>query len=503
MDYGLEKGINLPKTGTLTFNSKGKRILLIAPYGNLPVYWFPLALGYLKSNLQDHHEVKILDCTNEDIRPRSSEFKKQLQKFKPDVVGVSTASITYHYALEALKVTKSLNSSTITVMGGAHPTIYADSTMKNDCVDFCFKGESELSFPIFIDQLDQGDFSSDIKGLVYRKNGKVIHNAMELEPNIDKIKIPDYGSLNLNGYLAKGYNYGGLYGKTAPIWVTRGCPYRCQFCSAPQVNGRKMRAHTTKYLRNWIDHLYNEFDIRQFAIVDDQFTFDVPLAKEYCREFIELRKSGHFAEDIYFTTPNGIRMERVDEELLRLMKEAGWVGVTIAPESGSRKVLKRMQKGLNPDIVPGVVEKVKKAGLSARGFFMVGYPGETMEDLDDTKKLIRKCRFDSLVIGRFNPFPGTPIFDELVKNGDIPPDYLPPQVFKLFLPFQKKITQELYSPPGFENFSLFRMLLWEHILMAIRNPKSIRYFFKYYGFKNFIRKLYDLVSMPDDRRLLS
>ena len=123
---------------------------------------------------------------------------------------------------------------------------------------------------------------------------------------------------------------------------------------------------------------------------------------------------------------------------------------------------------------------------------MVGYPGETKEDIRETIKLIRKCKFDSIIMGRFIPFPGTPVFDELVRNGDIPNDYSPPQSFKLFLPFQKKTEQKIYTPDSLEKFSLFRLVLRENIFLALRNPSSVLYFIKYYGIMNFMKKMYFL-----------
>lgn len=471
---------------------KGKRILLVAPHGNIPAYWFPLALGYLKSNIPGHHQVKIFDCTLYDIPAESAAFRRELAEFRPDIVGVSTASLTSTEAINVLKVSKSLDSNIVTVIGGSHATNYPEAVMKNEFIDYLFRGEADLSFSVFLEQLESSGNFSLVKGLAYRKNGVLIQNDMEIENDLDKIKIPDYHALQLNEYIKRGYNYGGFYGRTAPIWVTRGCPFKCTFCSAPLLNGKKIRAHSIKYLVEWVEYLYHEFDIRQFSIIDDNFTFDMGFAKGFCRDIIKLKESGWFNEKIYFATPNGVRMQLLDDELLALMKKAGWMGLTIAPESGSLKTLKRMKKSLKPEVVPGAVDKIRAAGLSVRAFFMVGYPGETLEDVDDTIKLIRKCKFDALTIGRFVPLPGTPIYDELVSTGEIPPDYVPPQTFALFLPFQKKLRKQMYNPPGFENYSLFWVLLREHILLALRNPPSVYYFIKYYGIGNVLKKLFFL-----------
>lgn len=467
------------------------RIMFIVPYGNIPAYWFPLAFGYLKSNIPKHHQVKILDCSLAGMLSDSADLTKEIEDFNPDIVAVSTASLTSVEAVNVLKVAKDIKPDVITVFGGSHATNYPDKVMQNKFVDYLFRGEADLSFAVFLDQLSLGNFSL-VKGLIYRKDGVLIKNEIENEDDIDKINPPDYHALQLGEYLKRGYNYGGFYGRTAPIWVTRGCPFKCTFCSAPLLNGKTIRAHSTEYIVKWIEHLYHEFDIRQFSIIDDNFTYDIKYAKAFLTEIIRRLENGWFKEKIYFATPNGVRMQFLDDELLALMKKAGWEGLTIAPESGSMKTLRRMKKNLNVKMVPDIVKKIRAAGISVRAFFMVGYPGESVEDVKDTVKLIRSCKFDSIIIGRFVPLPGTPIYDELVELGEIPSDYMPPQTFALFTPFQEKLRHKMYNPPGFENFNLFWMLLREHIFLAFRNPYSIVYFIEYYGITNVVKKMFFL-----------
>ena len=479
------------KNTLLQEGDKSYRILLMVPYGNIPAYWFPLALGYLKSNIPETHHVKILDCTLDDIPSDSPDLIKELKEFDPDIVGVSTASLTSSEAINALKVAKALKPEVITVLGGSHPTNYPEKVMKNKYIDYCFRGEADLSFAVFLNQLTLGNFDS-VDGLVYRKNGDLVKNEIKNEDDIDKIKMPDYHALRLKTYLDHGYNYGGFYGKTAPIWVTRGCPFKCSFCSAPLLNGRGIRAHSPEYLANWIEYLYHEFGIRQFSIIDDNFTFDMDYAKSFCQFIIQRVENGWFSEKIYFTTPNGVRMEMLDDELLVLMKKAGWEGLTLAPESGSKKTLVRMKKNTNLEEVPKIVNRVRTAGLKVRAFFMIGYPGETLEDLKDTVKLIRKCMLDSIIVGRFVPLPGTPIYDELVELGEIPEDYIPPQTFSMFTPFQQRTRHKIYNPAGFERFNLFWFLLREHVFLAFRNPRAVLYFIKYYGIMNVMKKMFFL-----------
>jgi radical SAM superfamily enzyme YgiQ (UPF0313 family) len=470
---------------------KGLRILLVSPYGNTPNRFFPLSLGYLKSNTPQQHTIKILDATFDRMPANSAGFQQILRKFNPDVVGITVHSVVFEEAINICRGSKAVNPNIITVMGGAHPTTSPETVMENQDIDYVFRGESELSFPKFLDQLEgERDFSG-VMGLVYRKNRALIKNDMERESDLDSIKLPDYEALQLDEHIKRGYFYGGAYGRTAPIWVTRGCPYQCQYCSAPLINGRKVRVHSVSYMVNLINYLRVRFSIEQFTIIDDNFTFYLDYAKEFCRKIIELKEKGLLDNNIRFTTPNGIRMERIDDELLHLMRQAGWHEVGIAPESGSLKTLKRMKKHINLDKVPGIVDRIKAAGLSVRGFFILGYPGETKEDIKATIALIRKCRFDGILMGRFVPIPGTPVFDELVRLGEITPDYLP-RDFNIARPLQDEKKEGLYIPSSLKGgLNLFRITLTERILLSIKNPYSILLFIKYNGgIINIIKRLH-------------
>ncbi len=421
-----------------------KRIVLIYPHG---ANGMPLGFAYLKGNTdRNKYEISVLDCSLDDIEPGSSEFKTKLKDLNPQVVGITSWSQNFPEALKTLKAVKNINPDITTVLGGPHATVYPEHAIDNKDVDFVIRGEAEFSFQMFLDELfkTNRDFSK-VDGLVYRNNeGGIVCKDASFILNLDDIKMPDYDSINLDRYFKKGYNYE-LYSpkKNAPIWVTRGCPYKCAFCSVPMVSGGIIRKHSVAYMINVIKFLYENKGIRGFSIVDDNFTFDKDYAKSFCREVIKMRY-----KDIEFNTPNGIRMQRGDLELWRLMRQAGWRCVTVAPESGSQKVLNSMRKGLDVKEVPGIIKDMKKAGLKVNCFFMVGYPGETMEDISKTAALIRKCKPHIVAITIFQPMPGTPIYDDLVAKKEIPEGYLP----ELF-------GKTSYVTPELKGFNFSRFIL--------------------------------------------
>jgi|TARA_B100002003_G_scaffold229194_1_gene238284 radical SAM superfamily enzyme YgiQ (UPF0313 family) len=430
-------------------NKPKTKILLVQPHGFDIGFVLPMSLAYLDAQIdKEQFEVKILDCSLKDITSDSEEFAKVLTEFEPQVVGVTMWSLTYLEGVAVCKKAKSIVNNVITIAGGVHASMSYKKVMENDEIDFLIRGEAEDSFPLLMERIQNSEDYKDVSGLVYRDvNNKVIaNNEHTLIQNLDEIKIPDYESIDLAEYHRKGYSLKTKLDKNAPVWLTRGCPYTCQYCSSPMLSGRAMRKHSPEYVTKWIRQLYAD-GIRFINIIDDNFTFDLEYAKDICRNIISLN-----LKDLAFGTPNGVRMQRGDTELWSLMKRAGWKAVCIAPESGSKRTLKRMKKGLNPDVIPGIVRDIKKAGLYVHAFFIIGYPGDTMEDLVDTRNLILNTDMDSFSLFIFQALPGTPVFHTLVQAGEITQGYVPTTES-----FQQTHG---YVTPGLEgvNMKLFRFM---------------------------------------------
>ena len=441
------------------------RVALIHPHGCEMNTFLPLSLAYLKACLDDSEfDVKIIDCTLQKIRYDSIELSSQLTKFNPQIVALSTLSHTYQEGLDLLKRSKKLLPSVVTIIGGAHATTYFKETMKNPEIDFLFRGEGEESFPLFIKKIIKGEDVSKISGLVYRgPQGLLQHNGVAIIEDLDSVSLPDYESINLDEYYRRGYRYNTKESHNAPIWLTRGCPYRCQYCAAPQLNGKPIRKQSPNYVINWIRYLYHKKDVRWINIIDDNFTFDVKYAKEVCRDIIDLG-----LKDLKFGTPNGIRMQRGDPELWKLMKKAGWTNLVVAPESGSLKVLQRMKKDLNLEIVPGIVDDMRKAKIGVKAFFIVGYPGETKDDLMATRRFILNCDFDNVLFNMYRPIPGTPIYNEQVAAGDISSH---------FLPTYNEVKSN-YMTPTLKGVNVKLFVAITFLLFFLRKPRRIFYFLK-------------------------
>lgn len=400
------------------------KVLFIWPKNKDMMLGIPLGFAYLFSNCcDDRFEFKLIDCVLDNLLSTDRELAKRAIGFAPDVVAVSASSTNFEEGLAVLQLCKEVNGNISTILGGPHATAYGYKAFDEESIDFLFMGEAEVGFKDFLYTfLGQGDKKySEIKGLAYKdRDGKKYFSEPARIGDLDKIISPDYDAINLERYIEKGYNYLSKKERCAPIYCTRGCPYECKFCSVPSISGKKVRKHSVTYLVDIVEYLYREKRIRGFNVVDDNFTFDVSFAKSFCREIIKLGFS-----DIEFNSPNGIRMQRGDFELWELMKQAGWDTLTVAPESGSLRVLELMKKNLDPSLVPEIVADMKRACLEVNGFFILGFPGETVEDLHETEQLIRLCQFDHISVTFFQPMPGTPIYDELIEQGALCDQQLP------------------------------------------------------------------------------
>jgi radical SAM superfamily enzyme YgiQ (UPF0313 family) len=397
------------------------KVALIWPYGNDCTYSIPLGLAYLVANCKiPGIEFKVFDGTLYNSDASSDNFKNLLLTYRPDVVGISCWSKTFVETCKMLAVTKTLLPGCITVLGGIHPTAYTTKTLENSLADYVIAGEAEFSFKEFLSNVGNPGGLHSVPGLAYRTEKGIVANPPFLQQDLDAIALPDYDAIELVKYFKKGYRYFSSITRNAPIWMTRGCPYSCKFCTAPKINGKKIRKHSVEYGMEWIAMLYTRYGVRHINIVDDNFTFYSDYTKSFCEALIRKNLKG-----LTMYTANGIRAQRTDFETLKLMKRAGWRIATVAPESGSKNVLHLMKKDLDPDIWPAKVKEIRDAGLISHGLFLMGYPGETLQDIKETQELIKRCKFDSIAIQYFQPLPGTPIYDELVENGEIEDTLLP------------------------------------------------------------------------------
>lgn len=410
---------------------KIKKVLLIHPpltVGNerlADVDSFPLGLLYIGSLLLENgYDIEILDCLAESrfniqqVDPRKFRFglsekniAKRIEGAKADLVGISIPfSCQYNDALYVNAIVKRLNRQIITVAGGAHVSSAPD-LVDPAIFDYCILGEGEFSFLGLLNALN-ADSSVKIPGVLTKDDMQNMRFSTPINfiEKLDVLPFPKYDLLPLEKYWRK-------ESRSVNMIATRGCPFRCNFCSIHSVMGRALRLRSVDNVVTEIELLKQRFNINEIGFEDDGITDNTKWAKQLFRE-IAGRNFG-----ITFKVRNGIRADAIDEELLILMKTAGFKEVVFAPESGSQKTLDNIiQKGLKLEEVEQSIILAKKIGFAVKCFLIIGFPEETKEDIANTIRYgykLKELGVDAIWVSCAAPYPGTRLFDECLEKGII------------------------------------------------------------------------------------
>jgi radical SAM superfamily enzyme YgiQ (UPF0313 family) len=282
-----------------------------------------------------------------------------------------------------------------------------------DKVNFAFVGEAEIGLRVLLNNLQNNGNLKEIPGLVWRNKNKIMVNPQIFVKDLDSLGFPSWELIKPNEYPQSPHGGFSKNFPIAPIIITRVCPFQCTFCAGHSVSGRNIRSRTPKNVIDEIKLLYNEYGIREIHIEDDNFTLNKNLVREFCNLIIEKEL------DISWCCPNGVRLDTLDEEILKLMKKAGCYSLAVGIESGSDKVLKHMKKNLTVNQIKDKVELINKVGIEIIGFFILGYPSETEDDINKTIEFAKKLPLTRAQFNIFIPLPGSEIYNKLKEEGKL------------------------------------------------------------------------------------
>lgn len=393
----------------------------------------PLGLGYLGSFLEKNgHNVKIMDGSLGKIEKVDNGFwhgkpYREIEEFirqeNSDIIGIGCFfSPRFPYVIEIAKLAKKINSKTLTIIGGIHPTMLPKEALENKEIDFVVIGEGEHSFLQLVEKLrkNENNFES-VDGIAFRKNGEIIVTPKTyFIKNLDDLPFPAFHLLPLEEYFKfKQMKRWSSEGRCFPIISSRSCPYRCHFCSMYKIHGKKWRARSAENVVNEIEYLVNTYQAEMISFEDDNLTLSKNRMIEICRKI----KNRHIK--IKWITPNGIAIKTLDEEVLAAMQDAGCIEVNLAIESGDETIRnERMRKKLTLDKIIEVVNVCKKLRLKANAYFIIGYPGDNNETINKTIELVKKLSFFNIVVSYATPFPGTELYEECLENNYIEDDFI-------------------------------------------------------------------------------
>jgi len=364
----------------------------------------PLGLAYLAAYLEKTGvKVSIIDANAENLTPIRTARKALTQK--PELIGIGAVTNTIRDAWEIAQKIK--NKKTVPViLGGVHPTILPEESLKKGFIDMVIRGEGEIALA----DLASGKPKRKIAGLSYKKGKKIAHNPpAPLIKNLDSLPFPARHLLLIEKYST----IGAKQTPYASMISSRGCPYDCSFCSVQAIAGRAFRARSPESVLAEIDHLVKDYGIREINIVDDNFTLDSARVEKICKLLIKRDY------DLVLKNGNGVRIDSLSYPLLQLMKKAGWYLLAFGIESGNQTILDKNNKGLKLTKVRQVVRWCRKIGIETEGFFIIGLPSETPETIKETINFAKGLDLDEAQFNILIPFVRTKAREMIEKEGKI------------------------------------------------------------------------------------
>ena len=394
-----------------------KNILLLRTYTEILGRSINPSLGlmYIASSTREHgkkhgqdYQLKILDLNlyNQKIDARIA----QICDYSPQVIGITGMSFEAAAMQEtAVYLKKNLPGVRI-VFGGPHATVSPLKCIEDPNVDFVVIGEGEDTFPELLERMFSGTNQyQDIRGIAFRNGGKtVVTERREYREDLDNIPFPAWDLIDMEGYFhAPRWQFIQAERRYMPIFTSRACPYQCVYCH--HIFGKKFRHRSPENVFQEIKFLHDHYGIREYLISDDMFNAQIQRAIAICDLIIQ---SGI---KIYITFPNGMRGDIMTDELLRKLRQAGTYKIVYAIETASPRLQKLIKKNVDLEKLKRVIEKTHDLGLIVHGFFMLGFPTETREEVMMTVKYALASK---LHIGGFffvDPFEGTELAEWVRK----------------------------------------------------------------------------------------
>lgn len=396
-----------------TLKSSKVRSFKAFPYGVLSI------ATYLKRQVGHKVNIQVLDCNLNEGRDFISVIKKKLFEFKPDVVGLSmTFGNSYKYVKDISVLIKKYNNDTVIVLGGSTATLsYIDIMNEQDNIDgICFY-EGEIQFLRMINSKNMLDFlENDISWITKKSLNEGRIPQKSLVKNLDDVINIDYSFIDVSNYGMK-ESFSPFANKIKPrkqffLVTSRGCPFSCVFCTHSVDKDKSMRYASVKEIIKHVKFLISEYGMNVLTIYDDQILLNKERAKQLFKELAQF--------NLRIECPNGLSVAFMDEELIKLMKNAGMDSVSLAIESGSPYILNEIiHKPLRLEMVKPVVQSLRKYDFWILGFFVTGLPGEKDEHRDETLKFIKEVNLDWNTFSLAVPIRGTELFKICIENGYI------------------------------------------------------------------------------------
>ena len=368
----------------------------------------PATLCLLAAMVKEQVEVRVVDAQFNDLS--HEQFRREVEAFRPHYVGLSLLSSEYRDTLDAAAaIVKGVSRDIVTIAGGVHVTTQFEYVMRNPDMDYCVRGEGEHVLGPLLRFID-GEGPLPAAGVVRRRDGEVVAQEKAIVEDLARLPWPDYSLLDFRPYFEtaarkRSPNRAPAYPVVRMV-TTRGCPFGCSFCQVETIASRRVRARDPEDVVDELQFLKERYGIRS-VIFDEDNMLMAPdgYARRLFRLMIERRLELQWVATAF-------ALFLLNDETLDLMQRSGCVGVNVAIESGNPRVLREIVGKPIRDLaeVPGIIAKIRARGLYCLANFIIGFPGETWDEIRQTIRFAETCGADYVKIYAAVPLYGTKLY---------------------------------------------------------------------------------------------
>lgn len=395
---------------------------------------FPLGLGYIGASLEKEGiDVSLIDCPTEGYQTfvdigkdrvvyglTPDDVRSLIERDRPDAIGLSCLfSVLEKRMIQIAQIAKEVDPNIVVMCGGPHVSAFHRRLMMEPAIDYCLPGEGEETVVALVRALNNGDSLEAIGALSYRVGGRIIEQPRtRWIEDLDRLPYPARHLVDMEHYFRIAEPQGlRLDGERAvravQLTTSRGCPFQCTYCGKDVTWGKSYRTHSAGYVLDEIEHVIETYGAQRIAFQDDNFTADMDRAAQICDGMVER------GFNISWEAPNGLGVNFLSPELLEKMKASGCHSFTIAVEAATDATLRRVHKPNYIKLAPPIVKKAGELGIEVRGFFMIGFPRETREEVQRTVQYARDLGLAVSNFALVTPLPGTKLYRECVEAGMI------------------------------------------------------------------------------------
>jgi len=410
--------------------------------------FIPLGIAYLGAVAEKEGlEVTVIDCQAEKLSYEA--FRSRIEQTPSDVVGVTATTLLYKSAMQLVAIAKQVHPQAVTMLGGSHGSFWDENALDEyPSLDIVVRREGEATFIELLDKLQSKTSVNNVLGITFRsREGKITRNPdRPFLEDLDSLPFPAHHLLPLETLKRMGK-------VLFPLITSRGCVFWCDFCSTVRMFGRGYRMRSPKNVVDEMEMVHNKYGISQVTFYDDAFTVNRDRVLKICEE-LHTRK-------LEIEWDCGTRVDMVDRELLKTMRDAGCIAVWLGVESGSETILGAMNKSIKLDQTRLAYKTAHEVGLMTIANTVLGFPGETEQTARETINFVKELNPDDVGFYVATPYPGTPMYEQVKKNGWLrvtdfdkydtagPTFETPWLSMKRLAEIRYKAYQEFYLCPGY------------------------------------------------------